>query len=208
VGLKELLLPREKIFFELLSAESHNVLLGARALHDLMLHYVDVPTKCSRIKEVEHNGDEIVHQIYQQLSKTFITPIDREEIGKLASLYDDVLDYIDAVAERMHLYEIASPTDAMQKLAELVVKSVMEIDFTIGIIHQIKEPQIEVRCNEVDRLENEADELLNESVAALFKTHDALTIIKLKEVYEFLETITDKCEDVVQLIRSIVLEYS
>ena len=124
------------------------------------------------------------------------------------SLYDDVLDYIDAVAERMHLYEVASPTETMQKLAELVVKSVMEIDFAFRIIHQIKAPQIEARCTEVDRLENEADDLLNESVAELFKTHDAITIIRLKEVYEFMETITDKCEDVVQLIRSIVLEYS
>lgn len=208
MGIRELILPREKVFFELLGQESDNVLLGAEAFRDFILNYDEVPKKRMRIKEIEHRGDEIVHQIYQQLAKTFITPIDREEIVKLASLYDDVLDYIDAAAERMLLYEIKTPTEAMRKMAELVVKSVTEIDFAFGIIHQIKAPEIEERCNEVDRLENEADELLNESVAALFKTHDAIAIMKLKEVYEFMETVTDKCEDVVQMIRSIVLEYS
>lgn len=206
--LKELLLPREKIYFKLLEQESSNVLSGAEALNDLISNYQDLPVKRMRIKDIEHRGDEIVHGIYEQLRKTFITPIDRDEIAGLASLYDDVLDYVDAVAERLLLYEIKNPTDGMRTMASLVLKSVKEIDLTFGLIHEIKAPEIEARCNEVDRLENEADRVLNESVAALFKSHDAITIIKLKEVYEFMEAITDKCEDVVQLIRSIVVEYS
>ena len=208
MGLKELLLPQEKVFFQLLEQESNNVLRGAQGLRDLILDYDNLPEKRNQIKDIEHRGDEIVHEIYERLGKTFITPIDREEIGKLASLYDDVLDFIDAVANRLYLYEIERPTDVMQKMTDLVVSSVKEIDFAFALIHRIKAPEIETRCNEVDRLENEADVLLNESVAALFKSHDAVTIIKLKEIYELLETITDKCEDVVQMIRTIILEYS
>jgi predicted phosphate transport protein (TIGR00153 family) len=160
------------------------------------------------MKDIEHRGDEIVHQIYEQLMKTFVTPLDREEIAKLASLYDDVLDYIEAVVSRLYLYEIEKPTETMRKFADLVTKTVEEIDFAFAAIHEIKAPGIEARCNEVDRLENEADDLLNESVAALFKTHDTLAIMKLKEIYELMEIITDKCEDVVQVIRNIILEYS
>ncbi len=208
MGLRELLLPREKIFFQLLEQESNNVLLGAQILSDVILHYESLSEKRDRIKDVEHRGDEIVHEIYEQLMKTFVTPIDREEIDKLASLYDDVLDFVYAVVNRLYLYEIESPTEAMRKLTNLVVKSVEEIDFAFAAIHEIRAPGIEARCNEVDRLENEADVLLNESVAALFKLHDAIAIMKLKEVYELMEAITDKCEDVVQVIRNIILEYS
>ncbi len=208
MGLREILIPQEKVFFQLLEEESKNVLTGAQALRDMIINYNGVAEKRKRIREIEHNGDEIVHQIYDRLVKSFITPIDREDISKLASLYDDVLDYIYAVANRLYLYEIREATAPMRQFVELVVKSVEEIGFAFASIQKIKAPEVEARCNEVDRLENEADVVLNESVAALFKTSDPLTIIKLKEIYELLETVTDKCEDVVQVIRTIVLEYS
>jgi uncharacterized protein len=208
MGLREILIPREKIFFDLLEKESKNVLAGAFALRDLIDNFDQLASMRDRIKDIEHQGDEIVHSIYDRLIKTFITPIDREDISKLASLYDDVLDYMYAVANRLYLYEINSPTEPMRRFTELVVKSVQEIDFAFASIQKIKAPEVESRIIEVDRLENEADVVLNESVAALFKTNDAISIIKLKEVYELMETITDKCEDVVQVIRSIILEYS
>jgi len=208
LGLRELLIPREKIFFELLEQESKNVLAGALALDDLVQNYDQLADKRNKIKDIEHQGDNIVHSIYDRLIKTFITPIDREDISKLASLYDDVLDYIYAAVNRLYLYEISSPTEPMRRFTELVVKSVQEIDFAFAIIHKIKAPEVESRIIEVDRLENEADVVLNEAVADLFKTNDAISIIKLKEIYELMETITDKCEDVVQVIRDIILEYS
>ncbi len=149
--LRELLIPREKIFFQLLEQESKNVLAGAHALNDLIQNFDRLAEKRNKIKDIEHDGDNIVHSIWDHLVKTFITPIDREDISKLASLYDVI---------------------------------------------------------EVDRLENEADVVLNEAVAALFETNDAIAIIKMKEIYELMETITDKCEDVVQVIRDIILEYS
>lgn len=208
MGLRELLIPREKIFFQLLEQESKNVLAGAQAFRDLIENFDRLEERRNRVKDIEHHGDEIVHEIWDHLVKSFVTPIDREDISKLASLYDDVLDYIYAVVNRLFLYQIEVPTEAMVKFSDLIVKSVQEIDFAFGSIQNIKAPMIETRCNEVDRLENEADVVLNESVAALFKTQDLIAIIKLKEVYELMETITDKCEDVVQVIRDIILEYS
>ncbi len=208
MGLREILIPQEKIFFQLLEKESKNVLSGAQALNDLILNYNDLAVRRDRIKDIEHQGDEIVHDIYDHLVKSFVTPIDREDISKLASLYDDVLDYIYAVVNRLYLYEISAPTEPMRRFTDTVVKSVQEIDIAFAGIQKIKAPQIEARCIEVDRLENEADVVLNEAVASLFKTQDAIKIIKMKEVYELMETITDKCEDVVQVIRDIILEYS
>ncbi len=208
MGLREILIPQEKIFFQLLEKESKNVLAGAQALNDLILNFDDLSVRRDRIKDVERQGDEIVHDIYDHLVKSFVTPIDREDISKLASLYDDVLDYIYAVVNRLYLYEISAPTEPMRRFTDTVVKSVQEIDIAFAGIQKIKAPQIEARCIEVDRLENEADVVLNEAVASLFKTQDAITIIKMKEIYELMETITDKCEDVVQVIRDIILEYS
>ncbi len=206
--LRELLIPKERIFFQLLEQESKNVLAGAKALRDLIGDFDHLADMRNKIKEIERQGDDIVHSIYDHLVRTFITPIDREDISKLASLYDDVLDYIYAAVNRLFLYEIRSPTEAMRKFTDLVVKSVEEIDFAFASIQKVKAPEVESRIIEVDRLENEADVVLNESVAALFKSNDAISIIKLKEIYELMETITDKCEDVVQVIRDIILEYS
>ncbi len=208
MGLRAVLIPQEKIFFQLLDQESKNVLAGAQELKALVENFGQLSARRNQIKQIEHHGDEIVHSIYDHLVKTFITPIDREDISKLASLYDDVLDYIYAVVNRLYLYEIPSPTEPMRKFTDIVVKSVQEIDFAFASIKKIKAPEVDSRLNEVDRLENEADDVLNESVAELFKSNDAVTIIKLKEIYELMEGITDKCEDVVQVIRDIILEYS
>ncbi len=208
MGIREILLPRDKLFFVLLERESKNVLAGAHEFQNLISHYDSLPEKRNRIKGLEHGGDEIVHEIYSHLSKSFVTPIDREDIAKLASLYDDVLDYTYAVVNRLYLYEIDAPTEAMRKFAEIIMKSVEEIDVAFASFSMLTAPGIEERCNEVDRLENEADALLNESVAELFKSKDAIRIMKLKEIYELMEIITDKCEDVVLVIRNIILEYS
>jgi uncharacterized protein Yka (UPF0111/DUF47 family) len=120
MGLRELLIPREKIFFQLLEEESKNVLAGAVAFTELIQNFDHLPDKRNQIKDKEHHGDEIVHSIYDRLVKTFITPIDREDISKLASLYDDVLDYIYAAVNRLFLYEVDSPTEPMRRFADLM----------------------------------------------------------------------------------------
>ncbi len=208
MGIRGILLPRDKVFFALLERESKNVLAGAREFQNLISNYDSLAEKRNRVKQLEHEGDEIVHEIYSQLSKSFVTPIDREDIAKLASLYDDVLDYTYAIVNRLYLYEIDAPTEAMKKFTEIIIKSVEEIDVAFASFNELTAPGIEERCNEVDRLENEADALLNESVAELFKSKDAIRIMKLKEIYELMEIVTDKCEDVVLVIRNIILEYS
>src|SRR5436189_3352631 len=129
LGLRELLIPQEKIFFQLLEQESKNVLAGALALDDLVQNFDQLADKRNKIKDIEHQGDNIVHSIYDRLIKTFITPIDREDISKLASLYDDVLDYIYAVVNRLFLYEVDLATEPMRRFADLVLNSVRELDF-------------------------------------------------------------------------------
>jgi len=207
LGLREVFIPQDKIFFELLEKESANVLEGALALKDLVNDFSDVPVKRDRLKELEHKGDEIVHDIYMRLNKSFITPIDHEDIAKLASSYDDVLDYIYATANRLALYEIGGSTVVMKQFADIILSCVAEIDKAFTSMRKLSK-DIDERCTEVDRLENVADVLLNESVAALFKSGDLVGILKLKEIYEDLETTTDRCETVSFIIRDILIKHS
>lgn len=208
MGLKEWLIPQEKVFFLLLERESKNVLKGAEILRDLMDNYNDLAERRKALKLVEHETDEIVHEIYEKLNRTFITPIDQEDLTGLASRYDEVIDHIYAVANRLFLYEISEPTQEMKDFADIVVQAVTEIDNAFSNLKKINEREIEHRCIEVDRLENLADELLNDSVAKLFKTGDQILIMKLKEIYEFFEKVTDSCEDVCDTIRDIVIKHT
>lgn len=206
MGLKEWLIPQEKAFFLLLEKESKTVLEGADALLDLLTNYHQLEEERKKIKEIEHAGDDVVHEIYHRLNRTFVTPMDHEDISKLASHYDDVLDLIYAVVNRLYLFKIKEPTPPMVQFAELIVKAVTEIDSAISNIRKVDQEKIDKKCIEVDSLENLADVLLNESVASLFDHYSTIEVIKLKEIYEFLEAITDKCEDVAYVIRDIVIK--
>ncbi len=208
MGIRGWLIPQDRLFFELLEKESHNVAEGARKLQDMIDKFDRIEERRKDLKEIEHQGDEIVHTIYEKVRGTFVTPIDQDDITKLASLYDDVLDIMDSVANRILLYEIRSPTEPMRKLAEIVRLSVDEIDAAFTSMRREDKAEIDKRCIEVDRLENEADVILNDSVAALFKTNNVIDLLKLKEVYEGLELVTDKCEDVSQVLRDIVRRYT
>ena len=205
MGLKEIFIPQDKIFFELLERESQNVLEGALALKDMVNDFTDVLVKRDKVKELEHKGDEIVHEIYLRLNKSFITPIDHEDIARLASSYDDVIDFIYAVANRLALYEVSNSTIVMKQFAEIILSSVQELDRAFASMRKLSK-DIDERCMEVDRLENVADVLLNDAVADLFKSGDLIQIIKLKEIYEHMEGTTDKCEDVGYVLRDIVMK--
>jgi len=201
--IKEWLLPTDKLFVELLERESSNALTSANALFDMITNFKDIPRKRSDIKDLEKKGDEIVHTIYLRLNQTFVTPLDREDISYLASTLDDVVDLIYAVANRIYLYELSKSNDVLKDFAGIIVKSVEQIHLSLSSIDQLDSSDIADRCIEVDRLENEADRLLNQSVASLFKEKDAVRIIKFKEIYEQLEMITDSCEDVSDIVRSL-----
>ncbi|MCH8022762.1 MAG: DUF47 family protein [Thaumarchaeota archaeon] len=208
MGIKEWLIPTDQVFVELLEKESSNVLTSANALFEMIMDFTELPRRRTEIKNMEKDGDEIVHTIYLRLNQTFVTPLDREDIAFLSSTLDDVVDLIYAVANRIYLYEISKSNDVLREFATIIVKSVEQIQLSLSSINRLDPREIESRCIEVDRLENEADNLLNQSVADLFKDKDVVTIIKFKEIYEQLEMITDSCEDVSDIVRRLALQNS
>ncbi len=208
MGLKEWIVPQDKAFYDLLEAESSAIMEGAKKLEEAIKSFDRMEERRREFKELEHSADEIVHQIYERVNRSFITPIDQEDLTKLASLYDDVLDFMYAVMNKLVLYEVEGTTDSMIKFAGIVRESVEQLHTAVVSMRKIDKNEIDKRCIEVDRLENEADVLLNESVATLFKSGDVITIFKLKEIYEFMETVTDRCEDVSLVLRDVLIKHT
>src|SRR5437870_5776158 len=205
MGLKAWIIPQERQFFDLLEKLAATVDDGAIALVDLLHDFRDVPMKCRRIKDAEHHGDEIVHRVFEELNKTFITPIDREDIQSLASELDNILDMIEAASSRIGLYEIDRPTEAMVQLGNVIKDGTGLLKSAVGMIRNMKQADgVEPIAIEVHRLENVADDLMNSAVAALFREEDPVTIIKFKEITEVLEQATDHCEDVANVLSDIV----
>jgi len=205
LGLKEWIIPQERQFFDLLDQVAAIVDEGAISLQDLLRNFQDVSSKSKHIKDIEHRADDVVHTIFEELNKTFITPIDREDIVALASALDSTLDMIDAAANRLNLYEINEPADAMVDLGDAIVLATSELRRAVGMIRDMRQgSEIERICVEVNRLENVADDLMNNGVAALFQGKDPIRIIKFKEIIEVLEQSTDYCEDVANILSDIV----
>jgi uncharacterized protein len=193
----------------MLKSESNNVLDGSKALLDMVKHYENVDKKQENIKYIEHQGDDLVHDIFEELNKTFITPIDHSDISLLASALDDILDRIDGVAMRLVLYEIKKPEDNMIMLADSLLLQMEELNSAIAELHDAKNfGEIKKRCIEINRLENVADDIYSHSVADLFSRKDAIEIMKLKEIYECLEHAIDMCEDAADVINGIITKNS
>ena len=205
--LREWLVPNDRAFFDLLEQESANVVEGAHRLEEIIEKFDRLEERWNEIKRIEHRGDEIVHARYEKVNATFVTPIDQDDITKLASLYDDVLDYVEATSNRITLYELSEPTDAMKVLIRLLAESVDVIHVAFLAMRHEDKKEIDKRCIEVDSYENEADVVMDDAIAHLFKENDVIKIMKLKEVYEQLESVTDRCEDVSQELRDIVRRY-
>jgi len=209
MGIKELLIPGDTIFFDLFERQAETVMEAAHQLVILTEDFTNVKEKRLEIEKLEHKGDQITHDIYEQLNRTFITPLDPEEISRLASTLDEVLDYIDDSTEKMFYYNIASTDSHMIELAKLIHMSATEIEHAVKSIRSFRDPRyIGERCSEVNRLENLADDVLAHAVTDLFKTTDAITIIKLKDIYENLEIATDNCEDVANTLSDIAIRHS
>ena len=200
------LIPREARFFELFDQQSEHIIKASALLHELVHNFADARAKVHLIKEVEHQGDHLTHEIVKRLNTTFITPIDREDIHALATRLDDVLDYIEAAAERLVVYRIKEPTSACRAMADVIVSTVEAMDRAIRCLRTMA-PGFHEHAVEVNRLENLADNLLRESLAALFEeTADPIDVIKWKEIYETMEIVTDRCEDVANVIEGIILK--
>lgn len=200
------LIPREVRFFDYFDQQSQHIIKAAALLHELVHNFADARAKTAAIKEVEHQGDRVTHEIVKKLNTTFITPIDREDIHDLATRLDDVLDFIEAAAERLVVYRIKEPTSACRAMTEVIVKQVHSMDQAIKCLRTM-DPGFHEHAVEVNRLENVADTLLRDSLAALFEEQgDPIEVIKWKEIYETMETVTDRCEDVANVIEGIILK--
>jgi uncharacterized protein Yka (UPF0111/DUF47 family) len=209
VGFKEWVVPQEKLFFELFEKQAAVLREAAIQLVNLVENYQDVKNKCHKIKQLEHEGDKITHEIYEHLNRTFITPLEPEEISRLASALDDILDYIDGTAQQMYVYDIETTDYNMVEFAKLILLSATEIEGAVQGIRNLKNPkEIEDRCIEINRLENLADDILGHSLMELFQKDDAVIIIKLKDIYENLELATDKCEDAANVLSDIAIRHS
>lgn len=208
MGIKEWLIPQDKVFFSLLIAQSSLILKGAKTLTGVFVSYNPKKAAVQRkvLKKIEEQADSIIHQVYERLCSTFITPIDHEDIAKLVSAYDDVMDRIYRVVNVLYLYDVRKSTLAMTKFAKIILAQVKAVDKAINLLRKLDRKEIEKSCVEIHRLENMADRLLNQTMGSLFVLTDAKEIIKLKEVYDLLETATDKCEKVSNLIRNIVMK--
>jgi len=200
------LIPKEVRFFDYFEQQSQQIIKAGTLLSELVHNFADARAKAFAIKEVEHAGDQITHEMFRHLNTTFITPIDREDIHDLATRLDDVLDFIEAVAERLVVYRIKEPTSACRALAELIVAQIAAMDGCIRCLRTM-DPGFHEHAVEVNRLENRADSLLRETLAAMFEEQpDPIEVIKWKEIYETLEAVTDRCEDVANVIEGIILK--
>ena len=200
------LIPREVRFFDLFERQSELIIQASGLLHELVHNFADARAKAHKIKEVEHVGDTTTHEIVRRLYTTFITPMDREDIYTLASRLDDVLDYIEAAAERLVVYHIKEPTSACRAMSEVIISSAHAMDRAIRCLRTMDKGFHE-HAIEVNRLENTADTLLRDSLAAMFDEQpDPIEIIKWKEIYETMEIVTDRCEDVANAIEGIILK--
>jgi predicted phosphate transport protein (TIGR00153 family) len=206
----EKLMPKSDEFFDDFDAQADATVRGARLLCDLLDDFKDIERKVQAIKEVEHQGDAIAHRAFERLHKQFITPFDRAEIHRLLGRIDDVLDLTDATAERMLLYEVGPPPQAARDLAKVLVPCTLKLQEAVRAMRTIKNPrEILAACRDIKTYESQADALGRAAIAALFKSGaDALSIMKWKEIYDLMETATDRCEDVANVIEGVVLEHA
>jgi hypothetical protein len=203
-------MPKEGKFFYQFFDFAENFLQAIRELAELMASFDDVERRAYNIESIEKNGDKITHAAVELLHKTFITPLDREAIHQLITNMDDILDLIEDSAQSIFLYDIRAVTPEAKKLADICVACAEKVKEAVGMLSNMDNARaIMAVCHEIDRLESEADHVMRSAMAKLFRDEpDVRQVIKLRSVYELLEAITDRCEDVANLIEGIVLENS
>jgi len=200
-------IPREEKFFDLFVDDARNVLAGARLLEEFFRNYDQRERLASQLRDAEHAGDVLSHDIGHRLASTFVTPFDRDDIHQLISRLDDILDFIEEVADTCVLYRIESPTPAAVEHATIIVKQCEELVRALEKLHSFKE--VQPHWIEIHRLENEGDRVTRLAVAELFTDgNDPLYVIKWKEIYSLLEQAIDACEDAANVIERIVVTHA
>ena len=201
-------LPRDEKFYDFFEKSAQQAVQNALQLEQLLRNFNDVQVKAKQIKDIEHEGDLITHDTIENLNRTFITPFDREDIHDLITTLDDVLDYIEACAERLFLFKIEKTTEESILICGVLVKSVKQLEQAVSQLRRLKDADSILRhCAEINRLENEGDYLNRAAVAKLFEPNsDPLEVIKWKEIYETMENAIDRCEDVANVLEGIALK--
>jgi len=201
-------MPQEGKFFEFFNEHAQYIVDGARELADLMAKFDDLERRAYSIETIEKKADKVTHQTVELLHKTFITPLDRDDIHKLITTMDDILDLTEDVAHSIFLYDIKSVTPEAQKLADICVACGEKVKATVALLPKMENSaEMLALCAEIDKLESDADHVMRAAMAKLFREEpDVRNVIKLKEIYELLESVTDKCEDVANIIEGIIVE--
>lgn len=200
-------IPREGKFYDLFENAAANIVAGAKLLQELVNNYDRAQELGRQIEDVEHESDITTHEILDRLNKTFITPFDSEDISALASRLDDVLDYIEATADRMLLYEAGPATAELIALVDVLVDTAVEVEKAVRLVRDMTQSRrLLDHCIEINRLENEGDRQSRRALAQLFRTAEPMDAIKWREIYEHVEMAIDKCEDVANVLESVVVK--
>jgi uncharacterized protein len=203
-------MPKDEGFFDLFDRAAANLLEGAKLLQGFMEHFGDATERAKQIHNVEHAGDNLTREAIALLDRSFITPFDREEIHELVTRIDDVLDAFDGAVHKMVLYRVKTPTQDAKSLGEVILKSAQAINEAVPLLRDIKRPQVILnKCLELETLESEGDRIEAHAIAGLFEREtDAIEVIKWKDIYGDLETATDRCQDVGNVLQSILIRHS
>jgi predicted phosphate transport protein (TIGR00153 family) len=204
------LMPREGKFFDLFNAHAERIVEGARELALMIGTFKDLEAHAQRIDAAERAADKITHECISLLHKTFITPFDRDQIHQLITAMDDILDLIQDVAESVALYDLRSVTPEAAQLAEICQLCCDRVKATVALLTNVKSSAAILKCcDEIDRLESDADRVMRSAMSKLFREEsDLKQVMKLRVIYDLLESITDRCEDVANVVEGIVLENS
>jgi predicted phosphate transport protein (TIGR00153 family) len=205
------LIPQDDRFFDLFNRSAENTLEGARLLYDLLESYVDVERKARHLKDIEHTGDEITHEVFRALNRTFVTPLDREDISHLASALDDVIDWIEETSRYIRLAKIDSPTPLARQFGRVILEQCEQIARAVPMLEERRQADALQRVTqEIHRLENEGDDLLAEAVAHLYdgvtQVPELICAMRWGDIYQLLEDTTDKAEQVATALSNIALK--
>lgn len=205
----DLILPEDRIFFSLFARMADAISEAATVLNEITHELPSGTEKAHRVRQIEHNGDEITRQVYENLNESLITPLEPDEIARLAPVMDDVLDRIDRVTHQVCNYGLTEPGDVLKEYSYLVMLSATEIRHAVASLAKLDKPQdVRSHASEINRLYNLSIELQSRAVIELFKTKDLLLIIKLKDIYEGLGRVMEKCNDVGHALNDIAMSHS
>jgi len=203
-------IPREEKFFGLFQESAQNMVKAARGLKEMVDTWEHVEGMVGEITELEHQGDTITHEIMARLHRTFVTPFDREDIALLAHSLDDVTDFIQAAADAMLVYNVDRPSQRAKELAEILVQATEEVEKVMPQLQKrVVLSRVLKQCVEINRLENVADRVFRSAMAELFAdSPDMASVIKWREIYEHMESATDRCEDVANVLEGVALKHA